>query len=181
MLTPVPRKPMCATYIKTSSYLEAIPSFIPGDSFFGGRITYSHIPPFTLYNIYSSGGRNLALESLTKILIPEPSCIMIGDFNCHHAWWSDDSRLTKHGEKPCQSSPNANTTVDWLEKYDFQLRNKPGIPTTHYPFRSSERRQTVIDLCFSRGDIFRSFGTWLIRDESKSEHSIIGFTLYRPA
>jgi hypothetical protein len=103
---------------------------------------------------------------------------LIGDFNCHHPWWYGDIKSTKNNMKTRQVSNNANTIVEWLEKQNFKLHNKTGIPT-HYP-RDSDKSPTLIDLCFSRGEITQWINTWFIDDDSTSDHSIIGIRITPP-
>jgi hypothetical protein len=60
--------------------------------------------------------------------------------------------------KTRQLSANAKVIVDWLESQNYKLHNKPGIET-HYPRGPKEKSPTVIDLCFSRGEISNSIDT----------------------
>jgi hypothetical protein len=108
--------------------------------------------PFVIYNIYSDGGRDIAFAELIKLFDPDPSCILIGDFNCHHPWWYGDIKSTKNHMKTRQLSINAKTIFEWLEKQNFKLHNKTGIPT-HHPRGSNNKSPALIDLCFSRGKI----------------------------
>jgi hypothetical protein len=81
--------------------------------------------------------------------------------------------------KTIQLSANAKVIVDWLESQNYKLHNKPGIET-HYPRGPKEKSPTVIDLCFSRGEISNSIDTWMINHDSTSDHSIIGIRIIRP-
>jgi hypothetical protein len=81
--------------------------------------------------------------------------------------------------KTRQLSTNAKTIVEWLEKQNFKLHNKTGIPT-HYPRGSNNKPPTLIDLCFSRGTITQWINTWFIDDDSTSDHSIIGIRITLP-
>jgi hypothetical protein len=57
--------------------------------------------------------------------------------------------------KTRQLSANAKVIVGWLESQNYKLHNKPGIET-HYQRGPKEKSPTVIDLCFSRGEISNS-------------------------
>jgi hypothetical protein len=139
------------------------------------RFRFRKNQPFVIYSIYSDGGRDRAFAELIKLFDPDPSCILIGDFNCHHQWWYGDIKSTKNNMKTRQVSTNANTIVEWLEKQNFKLHNKTSIPT-HYP-RDSNKSPTLIDLCFSRGEVTQWINTWFIDDDSTSDHSIIGIRI----
>jgi endonuclease/exonuclease/phosphatase family metal-dependent hydrolase len=142
------------------------------------RFRFKKKQPFVIYNIYSDGSRDRAFAELIKLFDPDPSCILIGDFNCHHPWWYGDIKSTKHNMKTRQVSTNANTIVEWLEKQNFKLHSKTSIPT-YYP-RDSNKSPTLIDLCFSRGEITQWINTWFVDDDSTSDHSIIGIRITPP-
>lgn len=78
--------------------------------------------------------------------------------------------------KTLQLSSNAKEIVGWLEENSFQLHNTIGIPT-HFPRGGDNNRATVLDLCFSRGDISGLIDCWTIDNESTSDHSIVGLRL----
>jgi hypothetical protein len=86
-------------------------------------------------------------------------------------------KSTKNHMKTKQLSANAKVIVDWLEGQNYKLHNKPGIET-HYP-RGPKKSPTVIDLCFSRGEISNSIDTWMINHDSTSDYSIIGIRIIR--
>jgi hypothetical protein len=137
----------------------------------GCKISLQQNQPFVIYNIYSDGDRNIAFAELINVFDPDPSCILIGGFNCYHSWWYGDIKSTKNYMKTKQSSTNVNTIVEWLEQRSFKVHNKIGIPT-HYPRGSNNKSPTLIDLCFSRGTITQWIDTWFIDDNSTLDHSI---------
>jgi hypothetical protein len=173
------QKPKCAIYIKTSKELQASIVFSSGTSFLGCRISLSQSKPFVIYNIYSHGGRDTAFAELIKTFTLDESSILIGDFNCHHPWWYGNIKSTKNNMKTRQLSANAKVIVDWLESQNYKLHNKPGIET-HYLRGPKQKSPTVIDLCFSRGEISNSIDTWMINHDPTSDHSIIGIRIIRP-
>jgi ribonuclease HI len=175
--TPGP-KPKCVTYVRTKSFIQSTMVMSSNSSFLGCRIKLNKQHPFTLYNIYSTGGRDAAFGKFIDSFEPSSSCIMIGDFNCRHSWWYGKIQSTKKNQsKTCEPSQNANKIVDWLEKNGFQLHNRPGIPT-HYPRNSGN--PTVLDLCFSKGMISHEIDGWMIDHDSTSDHSIVGLRIYLP-
>ena len=48
-------------------------------------------------------------------IILNKNAILCGDLNAHHSWWN--SIIT--------NSKNVNKLINWLEKYEFDLLNKP--------------------------------------------------------
>ncbi len=82
--------------------------------------TNSYLETIQLINIYNEKSLK---EDYTKYIvkrklheiISNKNTILCGDLNAHHSWWN--STIT--------NSKNANDLIDWLEKYDFDLLNKP--------------------------------------------------------
>jgi ribonuclease HI len=177
--TPCP-KPKCAIYVKKIDTLETSEIMKYHSSFLGCRISFPSCDPIDLYCIYSSGGRDAAFADLIRTFQPSASCILIGDFNCHHPWWYGDFRSRNYGKKTRELSTNAAKIVDWLEGNQFRLHNKPGVPT-HFPRSGQGENSTVIDLSFSRGLVSDFVVGWLVDHDSTSDHSIIGIQLNVPA
>jgi ribonuclease HI len=173
------KNPKCCTYIRLNQAIQATPNFQHNSSFLGCRIKVPNFQPFTLYNIYSTGGRDTAFANLIKTFQPEQNCIMIGDFNCHHPWWFGNIKSTKNNIKSRSISVNANSIVEWLEDNAFVLHNAPGVGT-HYPRGTKTHRPTVIDLSFSRGTISEKIDQWIVDHDSTSDHSITGLLLSLP-
>jgi ribonuclease HI len=172
-------KPKCVTYIRICDYITASSCFREKNCFQGTKIQFSTGEPFSLYNIYSPA-RDTAFGNLIKIFTPDVSSILIGDFNCHHAWWYGDVQATRKGPKTRRSSPYANEIVSWMEDHNFQLHNIPGV-STYFPrnFPVASQPPSVIDLCFSRGSVSNLINTWTIDESSTSDHAVIGINLNR--
>ena len=169
-------RPKCCTYIRTSSDQQVTVVLSEESCFLGCRVSSPNYKSFTVYNIYSKGGRDIVLAKLLKSpFVPEQSCIMIGDFNCKHPWWIGNAYAHRKHAIGRYTSTNANDIVGWLDMNNFSLQNKPGI-FTHYP-RSSGSEPSTIDLCFTRGEISKRTNGWTIDHESISDHSIIGLRL----
>ena len=66
-------------------------------------------------------------------ITPHKNTILCGDLNAHHSWWN--SNIT--------TSKNAENLVNWLDKYNFELLNKPDLQTC---FRLNT---SVINLTFT--------------------------------
>jgi hypothetical protein len=166
------RKPKCVTYIRKSPQIDTSINYNYDDAVIGCKIKIQGNPSFTLYNVYSKGEHDRFFAQVTKNLSPTPSCIILGDFNCHHSWWYGDYNTATHHQKTVRVSPNANQIVDWLEWRNFQLVNAPGTPT-HYP--SNGNRPSIIDLTFARGRIAENVSNRRVLDASTSDHSLITF------
>lgn len=169
-------RPKCCTYFRSIPSFNAREVFNHDSTFQGISITPPSDPAFTVYNIYSKGGRDTAFAQLITHFKPQTSAIMIGDFNCHHAWWYGGIRSSKNYTKTRQPSVNGNKIVAWLEEQSFLLINKPGIET-HYPRGTTAKNPSVIDLCFARGAISEKINSWIVDHDSTSDHSITGARL----
>ena len=159
-----------ATYVKNNISYKTSTSFTFENTVIGIRVESPDITPFTVYNIYSKGGRDKSVASLTEVLRPDPSCILIGDFNCHHPWWGGSREAAKI------MSANATTVVEWLEAHNFTLHNTPGV-NTHFPRCNPPKLPSIIDLAFSRGDISNHVNAWVLDHETTSDHSLVGLSL----
>jgi endonuclease/exonuclease/phosphatase family metal-dependent hydrolase len=135
---------------------------------------------FSILNFYSpSTPDHLADLLTTRFTTPPTSCILMGDFNAHHPWWSAqhdmDSEARQHMRTPSDS------IAHWLQNHHFQLHNTPGV-FTRCPFQKGttsmgrEYMPAVLDLAFSRGPIERTVTTWGIDDSPDSDHR--GITLH---
>ena len=82
--------------------------------------TSSYSEVIQLINIYNEKSLK---EDCTKYtvkrklheIVPSKNTTLCGDLNAHHSWWN--STIT--------NSKNANDLINWLEKYEFDLLNKP--------------------------------------------------------
>jgi hypothetical protein len=84
VFTPSP-KPKCATYVRIRSDITVSLYFSSSQCFLSTTITARGNEPFTIYNIYSLGNDQAFTELIPTLQLPK-SCILIGDFNCHHPW-----------------------------------------------------------------------------------------------
>jgi hypothetical protein len=116
-----PSFPKC---IRRSSQINAFASFSAENPFNGITLNIGNLPPLTLYNFYSPG-RPKALAILTKALLPDPSSLIMGDFNARHEWW--------YGRQPpIHTRDDSSLIVDWLSENSFSLLSPFGI-ATHFP------------------------------------------------
>ena len=91
-------------------------------------------------------------------ITPYRNTIFCGDLNAHHSWWNSNT-----------TSKNAERLVDWLDKYNFELLNKPDLQTC---FRSDT---SVIDLTFTTKNLNNKLNlVWETSEQaSGSDHIII--------
>ena len=92
-----------------------------------------------LLNIYNErsieeNGPERTIERYLHKIEPHEYTIICGDMNAHHSWWN--SRIS--------NPKRATELVKWLEKYDFELLNKPDQMIFYRVDRSS-----VINLTFA--------------------------------
>jgi hypothetical protein len=104
-------------------------------------ILHSAIPDMQIINIYNErtlvNGRNVyTIERCLDTLIPLENTLISGDFNAHHAWWN--TAITR----PIRTE----ILIPWLEKFEFELVNKPDISTFNKP---NIEHNSVIDLAFT--------------------------------
>jgi len=162
------------TYIRRTPGLTATTSFTAQDSFLGTTITStqnSKTTTFTLFNFYSPGRPEPVARLLPTIPVPK-ECILMGDLNAHHAWWQGPLLPT------ARTSAASHSLAEWLESNNFQLHNKPGLPT-HHPRNGTT--PSTIDLCLSRGDITNSIISLATNHDTTSDHSSITVTLALPS
>ena len=96
-------------------------------------------------------------------IVPSKNTILCGDLNAHHSWWN--STIT--------NSKNANDLIDWLEKYEFDLLNKPDQQTC------TRSNTSIIDLTFISKSLNKLHAFWEISEQdSGSNHMIIQFAIY---
>jgi hypothetical protein len=170
LLTPVPERPLCATYVRRLPGVHADITFTHSNSFLGTCISFPTGPAFTIYNFYSPGKPH-ALADLLPQFHPSLPAIIMGDTNTHHTWWGrattiNDAQIRNHRDQ-------ADTIADWMEEHHFFLQNKPGHPT-HFP--RNGMTPSVIDLCFSAGNITKNIIAHEINPDSASDHAI--YTIY---
>jgi hypothetical protein len=166
MFTPVQEKPLCATYVHRLPGIQANVTFTHANSFLGTRISLPTKLSFTIYNFYSPGTPH-ALANLLPTFHANLPAIIMGDFNAHHEWWGstttfDDDQIRRQWDQ-------SQTIADWMENHHFFLHNKPGYPT-HFPRNGT--RPSVIDLCFTTGNITEKVLMHEINPDSTSDHAI---------
>jgi ribonuclease HI len=150
--------------------------FTDGDSFLEMVLTVGETS-FSLLNFYSPGHpKHIAQLLTTRFPIPPESCILLGDLNAHHPWWSAQRDLDSAARR--KSSRESNVLAAWLEQHHFTLHNQPGIPT-HFPDRigDSTAVPSVIDLALSRGAIRDRVTSWAIDEAPPSDHRTIALYL----
>jgi hypothetical protein len=165
LLTPIPERPLCTTYVYRLPGVQADIIFTHADSFLGIHISFPTSPAFTIYNFYSPR-RPHTIAALLPQFRPALPAIIMGDLNTHYPWWGgqstiNDSQIRSHWAE-------ADSIVDWMEAHSFFLHNKPGHPT-HFPRNSNS--PSVIDLCFSSSTITNNILAHEIRPESTSDHA----------
>ena len=122
-----------------------------------------------LLNIYNkkllkeNNNNERTIERYLYKINPLKYTILCGDMNAHHSWWN--SKIT--------SSIRAKELVNWLEKYDFELLNKPDIQTC------SRFSNSIIDLTFATKNLNKLPINWEISEDitSGSDHEIIIFSI----
>ena len=83
---------------------------------------------------------------------------MCGDLNAHHSWWNSNITIAKNAEK----------LVNWLDKYNFKLLNKPDLQT-YYKSNTS-----VIDLTFVTKNLNNKLNLiWEISEKASGSNYII--------
>ncbi|TQS37675.1 hypothetical protein Golomagni_01838 [Golovinomyces magnicellulatus] len=101
------------------------------------------------------------------------SCILLGDFNCHHSLW---------GDATAPRDFRAQILIDTLTSEGLSLVTPLGIPT----FRRNEKkkkhaRETVIDLTFASEDIIdciyscKTREDWCLRQDHIPIEIFLGF------
>jgi hypothetical protein len=135
------------------------------NSFLGISVKFPHQPRFTVYNFYSPGRPN-ALAALLSSFTPSLPCILLGDFNAHHAWWCGSGAINDSQMRGTKTA--SNTIADWLEEHSFQLHNTPG-ELTHFPRNGMS--PSTIDLSFSAGPISSQILAWGINHDTTSDHA----------
>jgi hypothetical protein len=172
-----PNRPNCVTYVR-----EGIPArqkFSHAASFLETEVTVGTLT-FSILNFYSpSIPDHLADLLATRFITPPTSCILMGDFNAHHPWWS--ARHDMDSEARRVGRAHSDAIVEWLEQHRFRLHNTPGV-LTRFPMQRGTTRTgkeytpAVLDLAFSRGPIERTVTTLGIDDTPDSDHR--GITLH---
>jgi hypothetical protein len=125
---------------------------------------------FSPLNIYSPvHPKHVAQLISTRFPTPSESCILLGDLNAHHSWWSAERDLDSAAHR--KLSRKSNVVAAWLERHNFMLYNEPGIPT-HFPDHTGESKATpsLIDFTLSCGAIREHVVSWAIDEASPSEH-----------
>jgi hypothetical protein len=100
----------------------------------------------------------------------------MGDLNAHNEWWQGsyvDPKRSRLSQIQRLKNPSI-AIANWFEEHNFYLHNKPDIPT-HYP--TNNNNPSVIDLCFSKGEISDKIITLSVNHDSDSDQSIIGLQL----
>jgi hypothetical protein len=149
-----------------------IQRFTEGDPFLEMVITVGETS-FSLLNFYSPGHpKHIAQLLTTRFPTPPESCILLGDLNAHHPWWSAERDLDSATRR--KASRDSNVLTTWLEEHRFTLHNEPGIPT-YFPDRigDSKAMPSVIDLALSRGAVQDRITSWAIDEAPSSDHRTI--------
>jgi hypothetical protein len=174
LFSPTPLHPKCVTYVRRGT--PAVQRFTDGDSFLEMVVTVGETS-FSLLNFYSPGHpKHIAQMLTTRFPTPPESCILLGDLNAHHPWWSAERDLDSAARR--KSSRESNVLAAWLELHRFTLHNEPGIPT-HFPDRIGDSKAvpSVIDLALSRGAIRDRVTSWAIDETPPSDHHTIALYL----
>jgi hypothetical protein len=95
----------------------------------------------------------------------------MGDLNTHHPWWGSTTTLDDNQIRLFRAE--IDSIVDWMESHSFFLHNKPGM-LTHFPQNSIS--PSIIDLCFSAGEITKDILAYETNPDSTSDYVIC--TLY---
>src|SRR5438034_761170 len=130
--------------------------------------TKSFTKTIQLINIYnekslSEDNNERTIERCLHTITPAKYTIICGDMNAHHSWWN--SKIT--------NSIRASELVNWLEKYDFELLNKPDILTC------SRSNNSIIDLTFAIKELNNMLINWEISEDkvTDSDHETILFSV----
>ena len=131
--------------------------------------TNSFSKTIQLINIYNE---RLLKEDYNKYIvnrklheiISNKNAILCGDLNAHHSWWN--STIT--------NPKNANKLINWLEKYEFNLLNKPNQQTC------TKLNTLIINLTFAFKNLNNKLHIfWEISEKnSGSNYIIIQFTIH---
>ena len=122
-----------------------------------------------LINIYNEkslqeNSNKYTIQRLLNQIIPHKNTIFCGDLNAHHSWWNSSV-----------SNANIRTKelVKWLEKYEFELLNKPDQQTC------TRSDISVIDLAFITKNLNQLYTEWEISDQlvTGSDHEAILFMI----
>jgi hypothetical protein len=172
-----PSRPNCVTYVREG--IAARQKFSHAASFLEIEVTVGTLT-FSILNFYSpSIPDHLADLLTTHFTTPPASCILMGDFNAHHPWWSAQNNM--HSESRQHTRVPSNAIAQWLESHRFQLHNTPGV-FIRFPFQrgttSTGRKYmpAVLDLALTRGPIGAAVTSWGIDDSADSDHR--GITLH---
>jgi ribonuclease HI len=176
-----PKRPNCVTYVREG--IPAKQTFSHAASFLVLELTVGALT-FSVLNFYSPGiPDHLADLLTTRFTRPPASCILMGDFNAHHPWWSAQHDMDSESRQ--HTRPPSNAIVQWLGSHCFQLHNTPGV-FTRFPFQRGttstgrEYMPAVLDLALSRGPIGEAVTSWGIDDSSDSDHRAITLHLSLP-
>jgi ribonuclease HI len=172
-----PSRPNCVTYVREG--IAARQKFSHAASFLEIEVTVGTLT-FSILNFYSpSIPDHLADLLTTHFTTPPASCILMGDFNAHHPWWSAQNDMESESRQHTRVPSNA--IAQWLESHRFQLHNIPGV-FTRFPFQKGttstgrEYMPAVLDLALTRGPIGATVTSWGIDDSADSDHR--GITLH---
>jgi hypothetical protein len=80
LLTPIPEKPLCATYVCRLPGVQTDITFSHSNSFLGTLVSFPNSPALTIYNFYSPGRPHAVAELLPEFL-PNLPAIIMGDLN----------------------------------------------------------------------------------------------------
>jgi ribonuclease HI len=172
-----PERPNCVTYVR-----EGVPArqkFSHAASFLEIEVTVGTLT-FSILNFYSPGVPDHLADLLaTRFTTPPASCLLMGDFNAHHPWWSAEQGVDSESRQRGRAASDA--IAAWLQDHRFRLHNTPGV-LTRFPMQRGttltgrEYTPAVLDLALSRGPIEEAVISWGIDDSADSDHR--GITLH---
>ena len=131
----------------------------------------SQVPDLQLINIYNEKSletedNSYTIERALVNITPTRNTILAGDFNAHHSWWNSTI-----------SSPiRADTLIQWLQRFNFELLNHPDQSTFS---RKGMTSLSVIDLVFISPRLGQKHIEWEINHEiaSGSDHEILLYSI----
>jgi hypothetical protein len=170
LFSPTPLRPKYITYVRRGT--SATQRFTDGDSFLEMIITIGGMS-FSLLNVYSPGHpKHIAQLITTRFRTPPDSCILLGDLNAHHLWWSAERDLDSTARR--KVSLKSNILAEWLKNRHFTLHNEPGA-LTYFPDRLTQQNASpaVTDLALSRGGITDRITAWAMEEAHPSDQRTI--------
>jgi hypothetical protein len=155
----------CATYVRKSANLQPSVTFTHAASFLGITIkTPQH--SLTIYNFYPPG-TSTAVAELLPSFTPRAHSLICGDFNAHHGLWYGD-KAVEFSKQISENSHDAEIIIDHAITHSLSLHNTTGQFTLFH--RNRNKRPSIIDLTFSRGQVTNQITDWKLGDSFNSDH-----------